>query len=166
MLVRCRNQYNIILTGSAFMDHKLYFTLYQQAAAGAALVEELFNCEDILMNFVVANATNSSPAILFVRPRLRIDVSFTSGQSVPSPPQFELAEPLPDLTVEVTCRSCCAGVPRLSGKTSRHRSKRDICLQQFSVLFGDSNLHMRTPDWGTRGMPQCGLARLVGCLFV
>lgn len=62
--------------------------MYQQAAAGAALVDELFNCEDILMNFVVANATNSSPAILFVRPRLRIDVSFTSGQSVPSPLQL------------------------------------------------------------------------------
>lgn len=59
--------------------------MYQQAAAGAALVDELLNCEDILMNFVVANATNSSPAILFVRPRLRIDVSFTSGQSIPSP---------------------------------------------------------------------------------
>jgi Glycosyl transferase family 64 domain len=70
------------------MDHKLYFPMYQHAAAGAALVDELFNCEDILMNFVVANATNSSPATLFVRPRLRIDVSFTSGESLTSPLQL------------------------------------------------------------------------------
>jgi len=42
-------------------------------------VDELFNCEDILMNFVVANATRTGPAVAFVRPRLRIDVSFTSG---------------------------------------------------------------------------------------
>lgn len=68
------------MTGSAFLDPRLYFPLYQQAAAGIALVDELFNCEDILMNFVAAHATRSSPAVLFVRPRLRIDVSFTSGE--------------------------------------------------------------------------------------
>lgn len=42
-------------------------------------MDELLNCEDILMNFVVANATRTGPAVAFVRPRLRIDVSFTSG---------------------------------------------------------------------------------------
>ncbi len=71
----------MVLTGSAFLDARKYFPLYQHAAAGAKLVDELFNCEDVLMNFVVANATRSGggPAAVFVRSRLRIDVSFTSG---------------------------------------------------------------------------------------
>ena len=47
--------------------------------AGRQLVDELFNCEDVLMNFIATSANLSGPPIRFLRPTVRIDLSFTSG---------------------------------------------------------------------------------------
>ena len=63
----CRNeaharrarQFNIILTGAAFMDASSLFPLVMAPALAPlrTLVDDLLNCEDLLVNFVAANAS-------------------------------------------------------------------------------------------------------------
>ncbi len=57
-LVR-RGEYNVALTGAAFVDADDLFPAYWAPAVAAArsLVDEQTNCEDILMNYVAGNAT-------------------------------------------------------------------------------------------------------------
>lgn len=96
--------YNTILAGAAFMDSATFFPLYfsSSTAPARALVDEVFNCDDLLLNFVVANwtagqakATGAGPAaaggtgeggasammppVQLVRPERRIDISRLSG---------------------------------------------------------------------------------------
>ncbi len=77
----CRGLYNLILTGSAFMDASLHFPKYnsENNAANRALVDEMFNCEDVLMNFIAASSSAPGEYLQFVRPTMRIDLSFTEG---------------------------------------------------------------------------------------
>ena len=77
----CRGSYNLILTGSAFMDASLHFPKYnsENNAANRALVDEMFNCEDVLMNFIAASSSAPGEYLQFVRPTMRIDLSFTEG---------------------------------------------------------------------------------------
>jgi hypothetical protein len=88
-----KGRYNVVLTGAAFLDAAAAFPLYWSPAVAPArqVVDELFNGEDLLMNFVLSNATNSKqtningqaqvaahpppPAIRFFRPRRRFDIS-------------------------------------------------------------------------------------------
>ncbi|XP_063622019.1 exostosin-2 [Cydia splendana] len=56
------NQISMVLTGAAF-HHKIwswYYT-YRMPAAVRAWVDDNFNCEDIAMNFLVANVTGKPP---------------------------------------------------------------------------------------------------------
>ncbi|KAJ0525373.1 putative hexosyltransferase [Helianthus annuus] len=71
------NRYNMILTGAAFMDNQAAFRRYwsEEAAAGRAVVDEFFNCEDVLMNFLYANATSSGTSVEYVKPAWTIDTS-------------------------------------------------------------------------------------------
>jgi hypothetical protein len=57
-----RGQYNAILAGAAFMDSAALFPAYFSAAAGPArsLVDEVFNCDDLLLNFVAANLSRAA----------------------------------------------------------------------------------------------------------
>jgi hypothetical protein len=90
--------YNTILAGAAFMDAATFFPLYSSPALAPAraLVDQLFNCDDLLLNFVVANWTAGQAAaaagqagsglpkdaaspVQLVRPERRIDVSRLSG---------------------------------------------------------------------------------------
>jgi hypothetical protein len=83
-----QERYNVILTGAAFLDASVAFPLYWSPAVAPArlVVDELFNGEDLLMNFVLSKATqtrnntnnnsrSSPPAIKFFRPRRRFDIS-------------------------------------------------------------------------------------------
>ena len=104
-------QYNAILAGAAFMDSAALFPAYFSAAAAPArsLVDEVFNCDDILLNFVAANLSRAAasaaaaaragdgdssrrlgaaevaeaevllPPVQLMRPQRRIDVSRLSG---------------------------------------------------------------------------------------
>lgn len=76
-----RGVYNLILTGSAFMDPSLLFPKYNSEAnaPNRALVDELLNCEDVLMNFIAASCNPAGEYLEFVRPTMRIDLSFTEG---------------------------------------------------------------------------------------
>ena len=54
-----RGEYNVALTGAAFVDADTLFPAYwaPSVAAGRRLVDEQTNCEDILMNYVAGNLT-------------------------------------------------------------------------------------------------------------
>lgn len=61
--------YNMILTGAAFIDAQLAFERYwsKEAKAGRKVVDKYFNCEDVLLNYLYANAS-SSRTVEYVRP--------------------------------------------------------------------------------------------------
>ncbi|XVE75493.1 hypothetical protein DITRI_Ditri12bG0097900 [Diplodiscus trichospermus] len=75
--------YNMILTGAAFIDGQLAFKRYwsEQAKAGREVVDKYFNCEDVLLNFLYANAS-SSKTVEYVRPAWAIDTSKFSGAAI------------------------------------------------------------------------------------
>lgn len=78
------NGYNMILTGAAFMDHQVAFRRYwsEEARAGRETVDAVFNCEDVLMNFLYANTTSSGPMVEYVKPSWSIDTSKLSGVAI------------------------------------------------------------------------------------
>ncbi|XP_076898163.1 glucosamine inositolphosphorylceramide transferase 1-like [Bidens hawaiensis] len=77
------NGYNMILTGAAFIDHQAAFERYwsNEAAAGRAAVDKVFNCEDVLMNFLYANATSLN-SVEYVKPAWALDTSKFSGVAI------------------------------------------------------------------------------------
>lgn len=105
---RSHKGYNMILTGAAFMDVRFAFDMYQsdKAKLGREFVDEQFNCEDVLLNFLYANASGSGKAVEYVRPSLvTVDTSKVSGVAI-------------------------------SGNTNQHYRKRSKCLRRFSDLYG------------------------------
>ncbi|BFI25327.1 protein MpGT64.1 [Marchantia polymorpha subsp. ruderalis] len=80
---RSRAGYNMILTGAAFMDIDMAFPLYwsDENEKGRAIVDELFNCEDILMNFILGNRTESQP-VEYVHPSWALDTSKLSNAAI------------------------------------------------------------------------------------
>ena len=75
--------YNMILTGAAFIDAQLAFERYwsKEAKAGRKVVDKYFNCEDVLLNYLYANAS-SSRTVEYVRPTWVIDTSKFSGVAI------------------------------------------------------------------------------------
>ncbi|CAM8961052.1 unnamed protein product [Rhodiola kirilowii] len=80
---RINKGYNMILTGAAFMDSLVAFPRYWSDAAkeGRKIVDKLFNCEDVLMNYLYANAS-SSRTVEYVKPAWAIDTSKFSGVAI------------------------------------------------------------------------------------
>uniref|UniRef100_A0A7N0TLU7 Glucosamine inositolphosphorylceramide transferase 1 n=1 Tax=Kalanchoe fedtschenkoi TaxID=63787 RepID=A0A7N0TLU7_KALFE len=80
---RRNNGYNMILTGAAFMDAQVAFQRYWSDAAkeGRMVVDKSFNCEDVLMNYLYANAT-SSRTVEYVKPAWAIDTSKFSSAAI------------------------------------------------------------------------------------
>ena len=73
-------KYNAMLTGAAFIDSDRWFKTYwdDKYARAREIVNKKANCEDILMNFIIAdNAQNQTgdPPVRFVRPHRRLDIS-------------------------------------------------------------------------------------------
>eukprot|EP01018_Ginkgo_biloba_P027159 Gb_22358 [translate_table: standard] len=80
---RARKGYNIILTGAAFLDSEFAFEKYwsDEAKEGRLFVDKVFNCEDILMNFLFANG--SSPrTVEYVHPAWAVDTSKFSTAAI------------------------------------------------------------------------------------
>lgn len=80
---RTRRGYNMILTGAAFIDSRFAFEKYwsKEAEEGRKVVHKFFNCEDVLLNFLYANAS-SSRTVEYVRPAWAIDTSKFSGAAI------------------------------------------------------------------------------------
>ncbi|KAL5976520.1 Glucosamine inositolphosphorylceramide transferase 1 [Asimina triloba] len=80
---RTRRGYNMILTGAAFIDSQVAFKRYwsEEARKGRELVDKYFNCEDVLLNFLYANASTSR-TVEYVKPAWAIDTSKFSGAAI------------------------------------------------------------------------------------
>ncbi|KAJ8433307.1 hypothetical protein Cgig2_012875 [Carnegiea gigantea] len=80
---RKKKGYNMILTGAAFLDAQIAFSRYwsEEAKSGRALVDKLFNCEDVLLNYLYANSSSSS-SVEYVKPAWAIDTSKFSGAAI------------------------------------------------------------------------------------
>lgn len=65
------------------MDHELAFKRYwsKEAEIGRQIVDSFFNCEDILLNFLFANASSAS-TVEYVKPAWAIDMSKFSGVAI------------------------------------------------------------------------------------
>ncbi|KAH7428867.1 hypothetical protein KP509_09G020700 [Ceratopteris richardii] len=80
---RANKGYNMILTGAAFIDSQTAFPMYwsEKAEEGRALVDKLFNCEDILLNYIIANSTTSR-TVEYIHPAWAIDTSKLSSAAI------------------------------------------------------------------------------------
>ncbi|KAK4798896.1 hypothetical protein SAY86_024261 [Trapa natans] len=81
---RAHKGYNMILTGAAFIDLRLASERYwgDDAKAGREMVDKLFNCEDVLLNYLYANASSSQRTVEYVRPAWAVDTSKFSGAAI------------------------------------------------------------------------------------
>ncbi|RZC78850.1 hypothetical protein C5167_003060 [Papaver somniferum] len=97
----------MILTGAAFIDHRVAFQRYwsEEAKEGRDFVDKYFNCEDLLLNFLYANASSSSRVVEYVKPAWAIDTSKFSSAAI-------------------------------SRNTQVHYQFRTNCLLEFSQLYG------------------------------
>jgi len=99
----------MILTGAAFLDQKWAFSKYwsKEAEPGRKIVDDSFNCEDVLLNYLYTNSsTGSSAPVEYVRPAWAIDMSKFSGVAI-------------------------------SRNTEEHYKIRSECLNKFSEMFGN-----------------------------
>ncbi|XP_054785479.1 glucosamine inositolphosphorylceramide transferase 1-like [Prosopis cineraria] len=106
---RMHKGYNMILTGAAFIDSQIAFRRYwgEEAKQGRDLVDKYFNCEDVLLNYLYANASSlSSRTVDYVRPAWAIDTSKFSGAAI-------------------------------SKNTQVHYQFRSNCLVKFSQMYGN-----------------------------
>ena len=68
------------------MDRDFAFNAYyaEDNIAGRALVDELHNCDDLLLNFLMAKKLAGKQYVQFVRPTKRIDVGKLSSKQLSS----------------------------------------------------------------------------------
>ena len=106
---RKRGGYNVILTGAAFMDGGAASRRYwsEKAAEGRKIVDDDFNCEDLLMNFLYANESDSASrrTVEYVHPAWAFDTSKFSTAAI-------------------------------SRNTKVHYAIRTRCLDKFSAIYG------------------------------
>ncbi|KAH7537021.1 hypothetical protein FEM48_Zijuj03G0048100 [Ziziphus jujuba var. spinosa] len=108
--------YNMILTGAAFIDSQVAFDRYwsEEAKQGREEVEKYFNCEDVLMNYLYANAS-SSRTVEYVRPAWAIDTSKFSSAAISR-----------NTKVHYQIRSeCLMKFSNMYGSLSRHKWRFD-----------------------------------------
>lgn len=121
-------QYNAMITAGEFL-HKRYFDIYwsERLMPARTLVDELFNGEDILMSFIVANEQQHSsdsgvkPIAFFVRPRRRLDISWLTSVGI--------------------------------SRGNEHMKKRQRCVAEFSKMFP----HAKFVNATVESKPLCGL---------
>uniref|UniRef100_A0A1D1ZVJ1 Uncharacterized protein n=1 Tax=Auxenochlorella protothecoides TaxID=3075 RepID=A0A1D1ZVJ1_AUXPR len=122
-----RGRYNMVLTGGMVLDADRIFPLFNspQYAEERAYVNSVTNCEDLLVNFVVAevNAARGNVSASMLRPRRRLDISKLMGQGV--------------------------GISRDRGS---HQAKREACVERFAQRLV-MPVEQEVPVWVDR--PPC-----------
>ncbi|KAL6767949.1 hypothetical protein ACKKBF_B37215 [Auxenochlorella protothecoides x Auxenochlorella symbiontica] len=138
--------YNVILTGAAFLDSATAFPAYwaDAVAPARATVDRLFNGEDVLMNFVLANrtaalqrgASNAAPVryISFLRPKRRVDISKLSPVGI-------------------------------SHNFAKFLDATQTYLRTFQEVFGTNPLVLQEFDWTATPRPFCG-SKTLGCVYL
>nr|CAB3244012.1 exostosin-1-like [Phallusia mammillata] len=106
------NSYSMVLTGAAFV-HRYYFNLYSEwlPASTRAIVDDLSNCEDILMNMLVSHVTGRPP--IKVTQKKHYKDTSQQGQAKPAP----------------------GGVVSM-WSDPQHFADRQTCMQKFVEFFG------------------------------
>ncbi|CAG9787643.1 unnamed protein product [Diatraea saccharalis] len=151
------NQISMVLTGAAF-HHKIWSWYYthKMPAEIRRWVDDNFNCEDIAMNFLVANVTRKPPikrvlltvAYHLINLYIFLTVSIdpdTASLPKSGPSSLSLAS-LPSALMEfllnqkVTPRKkfkCpeCTNTEMLSAD-ARHMTQRSACVDRFANIYG------------------------------
>eukprot|EP00887_Chlorella_sp_A99_P000276 scaffold13.g276.t1 len=148
-----KREYNAVLAGAAFVDSRTAFPLYWAPAAEPArrLVDEVFNCDDLLLSFVLANAT-------------RAEARRGGAGIAPAAVRRQAAHWLHPLRrVDISRLASSVGI---SHSRDKFKKTADRCLAEFTTLFGgDSPLQRHRMEWrkGARA-PVCGGA-IGDCLY-
>jgi len=109
------NYYSIVLTGAAFI-HKYYMHLYTTwlPQSSRNLVDEMHNCEDLLMNFLVAHLTKQPPIKVTQRKQYKDTSASVKYRQNEKPTKGVLP----------------------SWSDPSHFSERQKCMSSFTQLFG------------------------------
>lgn len=134
-----RSMYNAVLTGAAFLDTWTALPAYwaDAVAPARAEVDRVFNGEDLLMNFVLANASlaaGSRDAVEFTRPTRRLDISKLSGVGI-------------------------------SHNWNGFIEATQDYLANFTATFGGVPLQTHNFNWGHFSPPFCAITSL-GCVYL
>ena len=123
-------KFNALLTGTVFMDAERWFAAYwsEEQAGARGAVDERLNCEDVLMNFVVAKYYDAA---------VNGTASMVAGASVtlslsPSPLRYIHAHTRLDLSVVAL---------RGRGKKRSFTKVKEECIDEMTRLFGKFPLH-------------------------
>jgi hypothetical protein len=166
-----RGKYNVMLTAAEFFDSR-YLSWYwaPELESARALVDELRNCEDILMNFVVATgllARQDATETEAAKPIIGGGESEgDDGQSAPPPPshqQWAMTRYIrPRRRLDISKLSG-VGISRNSGA---HDAKRRACVAEFAKSFGGVPMAEVPIDWRRQpaGRPWC--FPLLGCVYL
>ena len=133
------------------MDSHTAFPLYwaPAVASARALVDELMNCDDLLLNFVLANVT-------------RAEAEAAGSDTAPQPRRQTVHWVRPERRIDV---SKLSGVG-ISHDFAKFKQSADRCLTEFAELFGGSPLQRQAFSW-SRALrkPSCG-SPLLGCVYL
>lgn len=132
--------YNLILTGAAFIDSRKAFAAYWSEAVsrGRAVVDQVHNCDDLLMNFAIGNATKGRKhaTVAYIRPSRRVDVSWWSGVG-------------------------------LSHAVKHFREDAEHCLVEFEKLFQGWPLRAEKFQWTIdKPKPICNDKSVLECSYL
>lgn len=169
-------KYNALFTGAVFMDAEKWFKEYWSVGnvKGRSVVDSIFSCEDILMNFIISNASSSSGASSLS--------SSSRGNSNNDPADGVLEDPFGsmsplryvrphrrlDLTTAAGIGSSYKGRgARGGGGGGGKRSQKAVrqeCIDEMVQLFGIFPLREVAikPADGQEESPFCSMFRL-GC---
>lgn len=133
-------KYNLMLTGIAFMDRTMASWYWEDDPAlneGRRLVDEGTNCEDLLMNFIVARKTGLAPFLAHVPGDVR-HIMVSSGIS--SDPGH------------VNRRSLC--LQKFESLFGNVLVENDVAMIQASSVGDFGQDSMRLPNqWKPQGLP-------------
>lgn len=127
--VRPTDTYSMVLSNAAWLRREWLEKYWEDSAEMESLrkyVDEVFNCDDILINYVVSNLTANPPLLLQPKMPLRIiggDGMFARGSvAVDAPSQ--------DATAEADTAEEADGIP-----TASHFEQRKLCLGHYFLHF-------------------------------
>jgi len=74
--------YNVILAGASFLDAESVFPAYSSPdnQLGREYVDRVFNCDDLLLNYLMADQAQGAQYVEWVRPTKRFDVGKLTGK--------------------------------------------------------------------------------------
>ncbi|BGP24406.1 EXTL2-like UDP-GlcNAc:heparan alpha-N-acetylhexosaminyltransferase [Rhodotorula toruloides] len=128
--LRPKKTYSMVLSNAAWLRKEWLDKYWEDSAEMRSLrdyVDEVMNCDDILINYLVSNVTGNPPLLLQPKTPLRIiggDGMFARGSIAVDEDGAEVDEPPAADTGNV------AGIP-----SAGHFSQRKLCLKRYFEHF-------------------------------